>query len=53
MSCLVTPASHAVQSLAKSVALDLGLTYAQSIEGLDAGVALVVDTDRSWLQRLQ
>lgn len=53
MSCLVTPASYAVQSLAKSVALDLGLTYVHSIEGLDSGVALVVDTDRSWLQRLQ
>ena len=53
MKCIVTPASRAVQSRAKSVADTLNLEFVAVTDDLDSGVALVIDTDRSWLQRLQ
>ena len=53
MSCVVTPASKGVQARAKSVAAMLNLEFVASANDLDSGVALVIDTDRSWLQRLQ
>ena len=53
MKCIVTPASRAVQARAKSVAETLNLEFVAVTDDLDSGVALVIDTDRSWLQRLQ
>ena len=53
MKCIVTPASRAVQARAKSVADTLNLEFVAVTDDLDSGVALVIDTDRSWLQRLQ
>ena len=53
MKCIVTPASRAVQARAKSVADTLSLEFVAVTDDLDSGVALVIDTDRSWLQRLQ
>ena len=53
MECVVTPASRAVQARAKSVAKTLNLEFIAIADDLDSGVALVIDTDRSWLQRLQ
>ena len=53
MSCIVAPASRGVQARAKSVAETLYLEFVATADDLDSGVALVVDTDRSWLQRLQ
>ena len=53
MSCVVAPASRGVKARAKSVAETLNLEFVAIADDLDSGVALVVDTDRSWLQRLQ
>ena len=53
MSCVVAPASRGVQARAKSVAETLNLKFVAVVDDLDSGVALVIDTDRSWLQRLQ
>jgi 16S rRNA (guanine1516-N2)-methyltransferase len=53
MSCVVAPASRGVQARAKSVAETLNLEFVDTADDLDSGVALVIDTDRSWLQRLQ
>ena len=53
MSCVVAPASRGVQARAKSVAETLKLEFVAVVDDLDSGVALVIDTDRSWLQRLQ
>ena len=53
MGCVVAPASRGVQARAKSVAETLNLEFVAVADDLDSGVALVIDTDRSWLQRLQ
>ena len=53
MGCVVAPASRGVQARAKSVAETLNLEFVAIADDLDSGVALVIDTDRSWLQRLQ
>ena len=53
MSCVVAAASRGVQARAKSVAKTLNLEFVAIADDLDSGVALVIDTDRSWLQRLQ
>ncbi len=53
MSCVVAPASRGVKARAKSVAETLNLEFVAIADDLDSGVALVIDTDRSWLQRLQ
>ena len=53
MKCFVTAASRAVQARAKSVADTLDLEFVAVTDDLNSGVALVIDTDRSWLQRLQ
>ena len=53
MACVVTAASRAVQAQARSVAASLDLEFISVVDDLDSGVALVIDTDRSWLQRLQ
>ena len=53
MSCVVAAASRGVQARAKSVAETLNLEFVAIADDLDSGVALVIDTDRSWLQRLQ
>ena len=53
MSCVVAPASRGVHARAKAVAEKLNLKFVASADYLDSGVALVIDTDRSWLQRLQ
>jgi len=53
VSCVVAPASRGVKARAKSVAETLNLEFVAIADDLDSGVALVIDTDRSWLQRLQ
>ena len=53
MGCVVAPASRGVQARAKSVAETLNLEFVAVADDLDSGVAVVSDTDRSWLQRLQ
>ena len=53
MSCDVAAASRGVQARAKSVAKKLNLEFVAIADDLDSGVALGIDTDRSWLQRLQ
>ena len=53
MSCVVAAASRGVQARARSVAEALNLEFVAIADDLDSGVALVIDTDRSWLQRLQ
>ena len=53
MTCVVAPASRGVHARAKSVAEKLNLKFVANADDLDSGVALVIDTDRSWLQRLQ
>lgn len=53
MECIVTAASRAIQARAQSVAETLDLEFVAVTNDLDSGVALVIDTDRSWLQRLQ
>ena len=53
MGCVVTPASRAVHARAKATANSLDLEFVAVTDDLDSGVALVIDTDRSWLQRLQ
>ena len=53
MSCVVAAASRGVQARAKSVAETLNLEFVAIADDLDYGVALVIDSDRSWLQRLQ
>jgi len=53
VSCVVAPASRGVQARAKSVAETLNLEFVAVVDDLDSGVALIIDTDRSWLQRLQ
>jgi 16S rRNA (guanine1516-N2)-methyltransferase len=53
VGCVVAPASRGVQARAKSVAETLNLEFVAIADDLDSGVALVIDTDRSWLQRLQ
>ncbi|MCH1446912.1 MAG: class I SAM-dependent methyltransferase, partial [Luminiphilus sp.] len=35
------------------MAASLELEFISVVDDLDSGVALVIDTDRSWLQRLQ
>ena len=53
MSCVVTAASWSLLPSAKVVAKTLALPFVEDIDALDSGVALVVDIDCSWLQRLQ
>ena len=53
MSCVVAPASWGVQARARSVAEKLNLEFVAIADDLDSGVALVIDSDRSWLQILQ
>lgn len=52
MVCVVTPASGAVRGLARTLAAELNVVCVDDIRSMHEGVALVVDTDRSWLQRL-
>ena len=53
MVCVVAPASIGVQARAESVAEALNLEFVAVTDDLNSGVALVIDRDRSWLQRLQ
>lgn len=53
MACVVTPASGAVRGLARTLAAELEVKCVDDIRSMHEGVALVVDTDRSWLQRLK
>ena len=52
MKCDVVPASKAAEAAAKKVALDLGLSLADSFSTARAPVALVVDVHEVWLQSL-
>ena len=52
MNCTVCPASGADQHKAPRVASDLELPYANRIDAISTAVALVVDAQRSWLQRV-